>query len=100
MDINESANPTNIPKNHTLKFRYDDEIEEKLRYLSEKNFVSKSEIVRKGIEIQYNEENEWFSVDFLCVTIYNKCVTKKERKWQHVSSKRKTSVKRSEEKRY
>ena len=26
MDINESANPTNIPKNHTLKFRYDDEI--------------------------------------------------------------------------
>lgn len=27
MDINESANPTNIPKNHTLKFRYDDEIE-------------------------------------------------------------------------
>ena len=58
MDINESANPTNIPKNHTLKFRYDDEIEEKLRYLSEKHFVSKSEIVRKGIEIQYNEENE------------------------------------------
>ncbi len=58
MDINESANPTNISKNHTLKFRYDDEIEEKLRYLSEKHFVSKSEIVRKGIEIQYNEENE------------------------------------------
>ena len=58
MDINESANPTNIPKNHTLKFRYDDEIEEKLRYLSEKHFVSKSEIVRKGIEIQYNAENE------------------------------------------
>lgn len=54
----QSANPTNIPKNHTLKFRYDDEIEEKLRYLSEKHFVSKSEIVRKGIEIQYNDENE------------------------------------------
>lgn len=54
----QSANPTHIPKNHTLKFRYDDEIEEKLRYLSEKHFVSKSEIVRKGIEIQYNEENE------------------------------------------
>lgn len=54
MNVKESANP----KNHTLKFRYDDEIEEKLRYLSEKHFVSKSEIVRKGIEIQYNEENE------------------------------------------
>lgn len=54
MNVKESANP----KSHTLKFRYDDETEEKLRYLSEKHLVSKAEIIRKGIENQYNEENE------------------------------------------
>ncbi len=58
MGIHKGTKLTEAPKNNTLKFRYDDETAEQLEYLSKKNDVSKSEIVRKGIEIQYNNEKE------------------------------------------
>lgn len=58
MGIPKGTKLTDAPKNHTLKFRYDDETEKKLNYLSEKKNISKSEVIRKGIEIQYNTEKE------------------------------------------
>lgn len=58
MGIHKGTKLTELPKNNTLKFRYDDETAEQLEYLSKKNDVSKSEIVRRGIEIQYNSEKE------------------------------------------
>ena len=58
MGIPKGTKLTDAPKNHTLKFRYDDETEKKLNYLSEKKNMSKSEVIRKGIEIQYNTEKE------------------------------------------
>lgn len=58
MGIPKGTKLTDVPKNHTLKFRYDDETEKKLNYLSEKKNISKAEVIRKGIEIQYNTEKE------------------------------------------
>lgn len=58
MGIPKGTKLTDAPKNHTLKFRYDDETEKKLNYLSEKKNISKAEAIRKGIEIQYNTEKE------------------------------------------
>ena len=58
MGIPKGTKLTNAPKNHTLKFRYDDETESKLNYLSEKKKTSKAEVIRNGIEIQYNKEKE------------------------------------------
>lgn len=58
MGIHKGTKLTETPKNHALKFRYDDEISEKLEYLAGKEGVTKAEIVRKGIEIQYNNEKE------------------------------------------
>lgn len=49
---------TDNPKNHILKFRCDDETSEKLEYLAEKKGITKSEVVRKGIEMQYDKEKE------------------------------------------
>lgn len=58
MGIPKGTKLTDAPKKHTLKFRYDDETEKKLNYLSEKKNISKAEVIRKGIEIQYNTEKE------------------------------------------
>lgn len=58
MGIPKGTKLTDAPKNHTLKFRYDDETKKKLNYLSEKKNISKAEVIRKGIEIQYNTEKE------------------------------------------
>lgn len=58
MGIPKGTKLTENPKSHTLKFRYDDETAEKLEYVAEKCNMTKSEVVRKGIEIQYNKEKE------------------------------------------
>lgn len=58
MGIHKGTKLTENPKNHTLKFRYDDETSEKLEFLAKKNDITKSEVVRKGIEIQYNSSKK------------------------------------------
>lgn len=55
MGIHKGTKLTEKPKTHTLNFRYDDETSEKLEYVAEKCNISKSEVVRRGINIQYNE---------------------------------------------
>lgn len=43
------------PKNATFKVRLDEITAQKLEFISKKTAISKSEIIRKGIEIQYNQ---------------------------------------------
>lgn len=56
--IHKGTKLTDNPKVNTLKFRYDDTVAKKLEYVSNKLNISKSEVVRKGIEIQYEKEKE------------------------------------------
>lgn len=56
MGIKKGTILTNNPKDKTIKIRIDKETSEKLDFLSKKNQKSKSEIVRKGINIQYDKE--------------------------------------------
>jgi predicted DNA-binding protein len=56
--IHKGTKLTETPKKHTLNFRYDDETAEKLEYVAKKCNITKSEVVRRGIEIQYNKEKE------------------------------------------
>ncbi len=58
MGIHKGTKLTDNPKNHILKFRCDDETSEKLEYVAKKCSMTKSEVVRKGIEIQYDKEKE------------------------------------------
>lgn len=58
MGIHKGTKLTDNPKNHTLKFRYDDKTSEQLEYLVKKTGVTRSEVVRKGIEVQYEKEKE------------------------------------------
>jgi len=58
MGIHKGTKLTDNPKNHTLKFRYDDKTSEQLAYLVKKTGVTRSEVVRKGIEVQYDKEKE------------------------------------------
>ena len=58
MGIQKGTKLTDKPKVHTLKFRCDDETNNKLGYLSEKQNKSKSDIIRKGIDIQYQSEKQ------------------------------------------
>lgn len=43
------------PIKKLIHFRANNETNKQLEYVSEKNNVSKSEVIRKGIEIQYRE---------------------------------------------
>ena len=54
--IKKGTKLTDSPKSHTLKFRYDDDMAMKLDYLSQLGNMTRSEIVRKGIEIQFEKE--------------------------------------------
>lgn len=56
--IHKGTKLTDTPKNHSLKFRYDDETSKKLDYLTEKKQVSKADVIRKGIEIQFDNEKQ------------------------------------------
>lgn len=55
MGIHKGTKLTENPKKHTLNFRYDDETEKKLNYLSKKEKLTKAEIIRKGIDIDYSK---------------------------------------------
>lgn len=46
------------PINKLVHFRTNDETNKQLEFVSQKNNVSKSEVIRKGIEIQYKELKE------------------------------------------
>lgn len=56
MGIKKGTILTDSPKDKTIKIRIDEETSEKLDFLSKKKQKSKSEIVRKGISIQYDKE--------------------------------------------
>ncbi len=58
MGIHKGTKLTDSPKNHSLKFRYDDDIAKKLDFLTEKRQVSKADVIRMGIEVQFNEEKK------------------------------------------
>lgn len=55
MGIKKGTRLTDTPKNNSLKFRYDDEVKFQLEEISQKTGETKSEIIRKGISIQYDE---------------------------------------------
>lgn len=46
---------TDNPKDYMLRVRLDKEIVEKLDYVSDELSISRSEVVRKGIEEQYQK---------------------------------------------
>ena len=46
------------PINKLVHFRINDETNKQLEFVSQKNNVSKSEVIRKGIQIQYKELKE------------------------------------------
>lgn len=46
--------PTESKKNFMLRTRIEPEILKKLEVIAEKEKISKSEVVRRGIEIQYD----------------------------------------------
>lgn len=46
------------PINKLVHFRINDETNKQLEFVSQKNNVSKSEVIRKGIEIQCKELKE------------------------------------------
>lgn len=56
MGIKKGTKLKENPKNKTFKVRLDEDTFNKLEYLSEKTKKSKSDIVRDGIEIQYNNQ--------------------------------------------
>ena len=55
LGIKKGVKLTEIPKDKTLKFRYSSETEKMLNELCEKNNKTKSQVIRDGIEIQYNK---------------------------------------------
>lgn len=56
MGIHKGTKLTDNPKNKTIKVRIDDDTAEKLEYLTIKKDTTKADIIRKGIEIQYDKE--------------------------------------------
>lgn len=47
--------PTDIPKNNRESFRLSDDDMEKLKYCMKKANMSKTDIVRRGIDLVYQE---------------------------------------------
>lgn len=58
MGIQKGTKLTETPKTHSLKFRYDEETAKKLDFLVDKRNCSKADVIREGIEVQFNEEKE------------------------------------------
>lgn len=55
MGIKKGTKLTDTPKNKVLRIRIDDNTEEKLEAVCNHTKMSKSDVVRKGIETQYAE---------------------------------------------
>lgn len=47
--------PTTDPKNHFLKIRVSKKDLDKLNYVAEKTNISKTDVIRKGIDLQYDD---------------------------------------------
>lgn len=58
MGIPKGTKLTDSPKNQMIRVRMDENTVEKLDYLAEKRQVTKSDIIRTGIEIQYEQESK------------------------------------------
>lgn len=53
MGIKKGTILTENPKNKTIKVRLDEKTDNRLEYISQKERKTKSEIIRNGIDIQY-----------------------------------------------
>lgn len=58
MGIVKGTKLTDHPKDKTLKIRMDADTEEKLVFLSETSGRSKAQVIRDGIEAQYEKEKD------------------------------------------
>ncbi len=56
MGIQKGTKLTDNPKNSTFKIRLDESTMKKLEYLSNEQQVSKADVIRKGINIQFEQE--------------------------------------------
>jgi len=54
LGIKKGTKLTDNPKNTTFKVRFDEDVTNKLETVSKEMSLSKSEVIRKGIEIQYD----------------------------------------------
>lgn len=54
MGISKGTKLTDNPKNTTFKVRLDEKTAEKLDVVSQKTQKTKSEVIRTGIELQFN----------------------------------------------
>lgn len=54
MGISKGTKLTDNPKNNTFKIRMDEQTAEKLEAISKEKKISKAEVIRQGIEIQYD----------------------------------------------
>lgn len=55
LGIHKGTKLTNTPKDRTLKVRFDLETENKLNFICEKTNRTKAQVIRDGIEKQYEE---------------------------------------------
>lgn len=58
MGIHKGTKLTDNPKSTTVKARIDNDTLEKLDYLVSEQNSNRSEIIRKGIDIQYSQSKE------------------------------------------
>lgn len=58
MGIHKGTKLTDNPKSKEVKVRIDEITSEKLDFLTKRKSATKSDIVRMGIEIQYDKEKE------------------------------------------
>jgi predicted transcriptional regulator len=56
MGIHKGTKLTDAPKNQMLRVRIDEVTAQKLEELAQRQKISKSEIIRKGIELQYGDK--------------------------------------------
>lgn len=55
LGIHKGTKLTDTPKDRTLKVRFDADIEKKLNYICDKKNKTKAQVIRDGIEKQYEE---------------------------------------------
>ena len=56
MGIQKGTKLTKNPKNNTFKLRLDEITMDKLEFFSEKQQISKADVIRKGIDVQFEQE--------------------------------------------
>lgn len=58
LGISKGTKLTNNPKNLTIKIRLDEDTASKLDFLANSSNTTKSEVIRKGIEIQFEQQKK------------------------------------------